>query len=89
MGEEHVNLVKKGLESRWVDEGIELDAVYSGFLGAAEQVASIQRLYREHPKALRIVDPVMGDGGVGAATHLVLIHSQVLAGEGYLSRQLG
>lgn len=47
----------------WVDEGIELDAVYSGFLGAAEQVASIQRLYREHPKALRIVDPVMGDGG--------------------------
>ncbi|MCI1665784.1 MAG: bifunctional hydroxymethylpyrimidine kinase/phosphomethylpyrimidine kinase [Atopobiaceae bacterium] len=47
----------------WVKEGIELDAVYSGFLGAAEQVASIQRLYREHPKALRIVDPVMGDGG--------------------------
>jgi pyridoxine kinase len=47
----------------WVKEGIELDAVYSGFLGAAEQVACIQRLYREHPKALRIVDPVMGDGG--------------------------
>ena len=33
------------------------------FLGAAEQVASIQRLYQEHPKALRVVDPVMGDGG--------------------------
>jgi pyridoxine kinase len=47
----------------WVKEGVELDAVYSGFLGAAEQVASIQRLYAEHPKALRIVDPVMGDGG--------------------------
>ena len=47
----------------WVDEGIELDAIYSGFLGAPEQVASIQRLYREHPKALRVVDPVMGDGG--------------------------
>lgn len=53
----------------WVDEGIELDAVYSGFLGAAEQVASIQRLYREHPKALRIVDPVMGDGGVMYPTY--------------------
>ena len=47
----------------WVEEGIELDAVYSGFLGAPEQVGAIKRLYREHPQALRIVDPVMGDGG--------------------------
>lgn len=47
----------------WQEEGIELDAVYSGFLGAPEQVGAIQRLYGEHPKALRIVDPVMGDGG--------------------------
>ena len=47
----------------WVAEGIELDAIYSGFLGAAEQVGAIKRLYREHPQALRIVDPVMGDGG--------------------------
>ena len=47
----------------WQQEHIELDAVYSGFLGAAEQVGAIQRLYDEHPRALRIVDPVMGDGG--------------------------
>ncbi len=47
----------------WVEEGIELNAVYSGFLGAAEQVASIKRLYEEHPRALRVVDPVMGDAG--------------------------
>ena len=47
----------------WQQEGIELDAVYSGFLGAPEQVGAIQRLYAEHPKALRIVDPVMGDAG--------------------------
>ena len=47
----------------WQDEGIELDAVYSGFLGAPEQVGAIQRLYNEYPNALRIVDPVMGDGG--------------------------
>ncbi len=47
----------------WNHEGIELEGVYSGFLGSAEQVAVIQRLYREHPGALRIVDPVMGDGG--------------------------
>ena len=47
----------------WAQEGIELDGVYSGFLGSAEQVAVILRLYREYPGALRIVDPVMGDGG--------------------------
>ena len=47
----------------WVEEGIQLDAIYSGFLGAPEQVDSILRLYREHPSALRIVDPVMGDAG--------------------------
>lgn len=47
----------------WAEEGIELDAVYSGFLGSAEQVDAILRIYSEHPQALRIVDPVMGDGG--------------------------
>jgi pyridoxine kinase len=53
----------------WKQIGVEVDAVYSGFLGAAEQVAAIQRLYHEHPKALRIVDPVMGDGGEMYATY--------------------
>jgi len=47
----------------WQKEGVELDGVYSGFLGNSEQVAIIQRLYREYPQALRIVDPVMGDAG--------------------------
>ena len=47
----------------WREEGIDLDGIYSGFLGSAEQVGAILRLYEEYPKALRIVDPVMGDGG--------------------------
>ena len=47
----------------WAAEGVELDGVYSGFLGSASQVAAIRRIYREHAGALRIVDPVMGDGG--------------------------
>lgn len=47
----------------WKEEGIELDGIYSGFLGSAEQVATIKRLYAEYPTALRVVDPVMGDGG--------------------------
>ena len=47
----------------WKEEKVDLDGVYSGFLGAPEQVAIIKRLYSEYPNALRIVDPVMGDGG--------------------------
>ena len=52
-----------GYLDAWQKEGVDLDAVYSGFLGAPEQVEVIQRLYREYPKALRVVDPVMGDAG--------------------------
>ena len=52
-----------GYLDAWQKEGVDLDGVYSGFLGAPEQVAVIQRLYREYPRALHIVDPVMGDGG--------------------------
>lgn len=47
----------------WKKVGIDIDAIYSGFLGAPEQVESIQELYRTYPKALRIVDPVMADHG--------------------------
>jgi pyridoxine kinase len=47
----------------WREEDIDLDAIYSGFLGSAEQVQVILRLFAEYPRALRIVDPVMGDGG--------------------------
>lgn len=47
----------------WRAVNVELDGIYSGFLGSAEQVAIIQRIYREYPSALRIVDPVMGDDG--------------------------
>ena len=53
----------------WREEGIELDGIYSGFLGSAEQVDAILRLYREYPDALRIVDPVMGDGGAKYPTY--------------------
>ena len=56
------NMLDEYLDA-WREEGVELDAVYSGFLGAPEQVDAIKRLYAEHPDALRIVDPVMGDAG--------------------------
>lgn len=52
-----------GYLDAWRKENVELDGVYSGFLGSAQQVAIIKRLYAEYPHALRLVDPVMGDGG--------------------------
>lgn len=53
----------------WEKEKVEVDAIYSGFLGDAEQVRTIQRLYTMFPHALRIVDPVMGDGGKSYPTY--------------------
>ncbi len=50
--------------SAWVGADVELDAIYSGFLGHKDQVGAIKRLYELFPNALRVVDPVMGDNGV-------------------------
>ena len=47
----------------WKNIGVEIDAIYSGFLGAPEQVDRIRDLYAMYPKALRVVDPVMADHG--------------------------
>lgn len=47
----------------WEGIDVEIDAVYSGFLGAPEQVERIRDLYTAFPDALRVVDPVMADHG--------------------------
>ena len=47
----------------WKGIGVEIDAVYSGFLGAPEQVDIIRDVYATYPSALRVVDPVMADHG--------------------------
>lgn len=47
----------------WAKISVEIDAVYSGFLGAPEQVDRIRDLYGMYPGALRVVDPVMADHG--------------------------
>lgn len=53
----------------WAKIGVEIDAIYSGFLGAPEQVTLIRRLYDMYPKALRVVDPVMADHGAVYPTY--------------------
>ena len=50
-----------GYLDAWRQENVDLDGVYSGFLGSADQVAIIKRLYAEYPHALRLVDPVMAE----------------------------
>lgn len=58
-----------GYLDAWQQEDVDIDGVYSGFLGSAEQVEIIKRLYREYPRALRLVDPVMGDAGAMYPTY--------------------
>lgn len=53
----------------WQKIGVEIDAVYSGFLGAPEQVDRIRDLYAAYPGALRVVDPVMADHGAVYPTY--------------------
>lgn len=53
----------------WDRLGVRFDAVYSGFLGSAEQIDIVLDFCRAHPGALRIVDPVMGDDGAVYKTY--------------------
>nr|WP_317326283.1 pyridoxamine kinase [uncultured Flavonifractor sp.] len=52
--------------AHWAELGVQFDAIYSGFLGSADQIRIIETFYRqfrkEHTRVL--VDPVMGDHGV-------------------------
>lgn len=52
-----------GYLQAWKDVDIDIDAVYSGFLGAPEQCDSIRQLWNDYPNALRLVDPAMADHG--------------------------
>ena len=47
----------------WRGIDVDIAAIYSGFLGAPEQVDIIRSLYETYPNALRVVDPVMADHG--------------------------
>lgn len=74
--------ILSGYLDAWQKEDVELDGVYSGFLGSPDQVAIIQRLYREYPNALRLVDPVMGD----ARRNVPHVHTGAVRGNGRAGR---
>lgn len=54
-----------GTAGHWAELGMEFQAVYSGFLGSAEQIDLLRRILKEfrRPGTVVLVDPVMGDHG--------------------------
>lgn len=49
--------------------GTQFDCVYSGFLASSEQIDHCLDFFSSFPKALKVVDPVMGDNGKSYATY--------------------
>ncbi|MBR1422481.1 MAG: pyridoxamine kinase [Ruminococcus sp.] len=47
----------------------EFDCVYSGFMASEEQIDHALDFFRAYPDSLKVVDPVMGDGGKAYATY--------------------
>ncbi len=43
--------------------GVDFSCVYSGFLGSEAQIDHCLKFFKTYPKALAVVDPVMGDHG--------------------------
>ncbi len=54
---------------QWRAHQLEIDTVYTGFLGSARQIDYALELFELAPGALRLVDPVMGDGGKAYSTY--------------------
>ena len=52
----------KRVLAHWESLSLSFDAVYSGYLGSADQVEIVERVIRENPGYI-FVDPVMGDCG--------------------------
>lgn len=48
---------------------LEFESVYTGFLGSADQIDLCLDFFRAYPKALAVVDPVMGDHGKAYRTY--------------------
>lgn len=53
------------IQKHWQKEGIAFDAIYSGYLGSAEQIAYVADIMKMmgKPGAVKIADPAMADNG--------------------------
>ena len=54
------------IAAHWKKEGISFDAIYTGYLGSARQIAYVQDIFfnLSNENCLHIVDPAMADNGV-------------------------
>lgn len=55
-----------GIIAHWQAEGIRFNAIYTGYLGSAEQIALVKQMctaLRSEESFVSIVDPAMADGG--------------------------
>ena len=53
------------IEAHWVKEGLKFDAVYTGYLGSAQQIDYVKSMLRSlaKPETLAVIDPAMADNG--------------------------
>lgn len=51
------------ISQHWEKENIKFDAVYTGYLGSAQQIDIVKSIMDKHNKGLNIVDPAMADNG--------------------------
>ena len=58
------------IADHWIAMDLQFDAIYSGFLGSADQVDTVARFFNTFKKSSTavIVDPVMGDHGTAYRT---------------------
>lgn len=55
----------KPVTEHWKEQGVEFDAIYTGYLGTIEQIDQMKQLFKDFRKEGQIifVDPVMADNG--------------------------
>lgn len=60
-----------GTANHWQELGVSFDAIYSGFLGSAEQIDLLRTFIMKfrQPQGIVLVDPVMGDEGMPYRTY--------------------
>jgi len=53
------------ISAHWQKEGIDFDAIYTGYLGSVKQIDMVKDLFDKHsrPNCIKIVDPAMADNG--------------------------
>ena len=51
------------ITAHWKSEGIDFDAIYTGYLASFDQIDLVKQMAKDFPSALLFVDPAMGDNG--------------------------